>query len=190
VKVNQPEVQPDGSVRFINDITASQADFVVDQQDFHASVRQGMFEALAELVGKIAAVNAEAGLRILRMALEFSDLPNKQEMAGEIKNMLGLVDEGDLENMTPEQREEYQAKLQGQQQQRALEQASIEAQMKEQAAKTDKLLADAEKARAQASEHLAKAIAVGEQNLQAINGMQQSVIELKDLVAQVVPQTA
>lgn len=190
VKVNQPELQPDGTVHFLNDITASQADFVVDHQDFHASVRQAMFDTLAELVGRIAAVNAEAGLRILRMALEFSDLPNKDEMAGEIKKMLGIIDEGDLENMTPEQKEEYQANLAAKEQQRKLQEAALQQQMNEQAAKTEKLLADAEKARAQASEALAKAIGIGQQNLAAVEGLVGAMNELKDLVQRVVPNNA
>jgi hypothetical protein len=103
-RINQPECSPTAAVRYLNDITASQADFIVDEQDFHQSVRQAMFESMTDLVGKIAAVNAEAGLRILRMALEFSDLPNKEEMAGEVKNMLGIVDEEEIERMTPEQK--------------------------------------------------------------------------------------
>lgn len=190
VKINQPVVDPDGTVRFLNDITASQADFVVDEQDYHQSMRQAMFESLAELVGKISAINPEAGLRILRMAIEFSDFPNKDEIAGDIKKMLGLVDEGDLENMTPEQRAEYQQKQQQQQQQAQLQQATAETALKEGAAKVEKLLADAEKSRAQASEHLAKAISIGEQNLQAVNALAESVAELTEAMANVVPQQA
>ncbi|MEG1456769.1 MAG: hypothetical protein RSC66_14490, partial [Comamonas sp.] len=34
VKVNQPEMQPDGSVRYLNDITSSLADFIVSEQDY------------------------------------------------------------------------------------------------------------------------------------------------------------
>jgi hypothetical protein len=76
----------------------------VDEQDFHQSVRQAMFETMVDLVGKIASVNAEAGLRILRMALDFSDLPNKEEMSAEVKNMLGIVDDNEIARMSPQQK--------------------------------------------------------------------------------------
>lgn len=152
VKVNQPDVQPDGSVRWLNDITATKADFVVDQQDFHQSVRQAMFESMTELVGRISAVNAEAGLRILRMALEFSDLPNKEEMAGEIKDMLGIKDEADLQRMTPEEMQAYQQELAAQQEARELQQAAAQLEVEKLAAEVQKLNADAERLLAQAAE--------------------------------------
>jgi len=104
VRINQPTMDPDGTVRYLNDITAAQADFVVDEQDFNQSVRQAMFESMLDLIGKVAAINPEYALRLLRMALEFSDLPNKDEMAKEVKSMLGIVDPGDVEKMSPEER--------------------------------------------------------------------------------------
>jgi hypothetical protein len=174
-------------VRYLNDITAAQADFVVDEQDFHQSVRQAMFETMVELVGKISAVNAEAGLRILRMALDFSDLPNKEEMAAEVKNMLGIVDEKDLEKMTPEQRGQYQEELRKRQEARDIQHEQLRAALTEQQAKVDKALADAENARATAAEHLAKAIATQQASLAGIADLQSAVGELTALVQQVVP---
>lgn len=186
-KINEPEVQSDGSVRYLNDITASQADFVVDEQDFHQSVRQSMFETMVELVGKIASINAEAGLRILRMALEFSDLPNKDEMAGEVKNMLGLVDEGDLEKMTPEQRLEYQNEMKRKHEARLIQHEGMRAALAEQNAKVDKTLAESEKARAAAAELLAKAIATQQASLGALQDLGNQVAELAALVSKIVP---
>jgi len=152
VKINQPELQPDGSIRWINDITASKADFVVDQQDYHASVRQAMFESMSELVGRISAVNPEAGLRILRMALEFSDLPNKDEMAGEIKKMLGLVDEKDLRNMTPEQKKEHQAQIAARARQQQLQEQAAQLEVQAKAAEVGKLNAETQRLVAEAEE--------------------------------------
>jgi hypothetical protein len=150
-RINEPEMGEDGIVRFVNDITASQADFVVDEQDFHQSVRQAMFETMADIVGKIAAISPDAALRILKMALEFSDLPNKKEMVGEIAKIVGLS-EKDVEDMTPEEREAFEAQQQEAQQARELEKAMAKGKVDEQYAKVDKLLADAEKSRAQADE--------------------------------------
>jgi hypothetical protein len=149
-KINQPEMDAMGNVRFVNDITASQADFVVDEQDFHQSVRQAMFEAMVDLVGKITAVSPEAGLRILRMALEFSDLPNKEEMAGEVKSILGIVDEEDLEKMTPEQMQEYQAGVAAKREAAEIQRQTALGEAKEKLAKAEKTMAEAEKIRAEA----------------------------------------
>jgi hypothetical protein len=151
VKINQPEVDPQtGEVKFLNDITASQADFIVDAQDFHQSTRQAMFESMQELVGKLAAVNVEAALRIMRMALEFSDLPNKDEMASEIKDMLGIVDEKELERMTPEEKQAYQQQMAAKQEAAELQRRGAIAAVAEQEAKAAKLAADAEKIKADA----------------------------------------
>ena len=40
LRINQPEVQPDGSVRYLNDMTASRADFVVSEQDYAGTLRR------------------------------------------------------------------------------------------------------------------------------------------------------
>ena len=158
VKINQPEVDPQtGEVKFLNDITASQADFIVDAQDFHQSTRQAMFESMQELVGKLASINVEAALRIMRMALEFSDLPNKDEMASEIKDMLGIVDEQELERMTPEERQAYQKQLAMKQEAAELQRRGAIAALAEQEAKAAKLAADAEKIKADAEKIRAEA---------------------------------
>jgi hypothetical protein len=188
-RVNQPELQPDGTVRFINDITASKADFVVDEQDFHQSVRQAMFESMVDLVGKIASVNAEAGLRILRMALEFSDLPNKDEMAGEVKNMLGIVEEADLEKMTPDQKAQYQEELRKRQEARDIQQGQLRATLAETNAKVEKLVADSERARAAGAKDLATAIATQQASLSAIQDLSNQVGELVALVGEITKPT-
>ena len=149
-KINQPEVDAMGNVRFVNDISASQSDFVVDEQDFHQSVRQAMFDAMVELVGKITAVNAEAGLRILRMALEFSDLPNKDEMAGEVESMLGIVEEEDLAKMSPEQLAEYQAGVERKREMAEMQRMAALGEAKEKVAKAEKTAAEAQKIGAEA----------------------------------------
>lgn len=167
LKINQPEVDGNGETRFVNDIAASKADFVVDEQDFHQSVRQSMFETMVDLVGKIAAVNAEAALRILKMSLEFSDMPNKDEMAGEIAAILGLDTNKDPADMTPEEQAEYKAKAEAKkaQQQMAQQQAQQTldqqaAEIKQTMAAAQKLLAEAQRAHAAASETTAKAQAL------------------------------
>lgn len=164
VKVNQPEQDAQGNWRFVNDITATKADFTVDEQDFHQSVRQAMFETMVDLVGKIAAVNTEAALRILKMSLEFSDLPNKDEMASEIAQILGLEEDVNPKDMNPQQRQAYEARQKSKQMQAQVQQQQVMNQLNEQAAEVkktlaeaQKLLADAERAKAQAAEAAASA---------------------------------
>lgn len=151
VKINQPEVQPDGSVRFTNDITARQADFVVDEQDYNQSMRRAMFESMSDLVVKIAQVNPVAALRIFKMALEFSDFPNKDEMASEIADIIGIPAK-DPEDMTPDERAKFEQSMAAQQRAGMIQQATQEALLKEKLAKVEQLLADAEKKRQEAAQ--------------------------------------
>lgn len=169
VKINQPEPQPDGSVRYINDITASKADFVVDEQDFSQSVRQSMFESMTELVGRIAQVNPIAALKILKMALEFSDLPNKEDMAREIASLVGITDK-DPADMTPEEREEYEVKKQSEEMQSQMQMEAATKEIQEKAAKIDKLLADAERARADAEHARAQAMETAQRVIEQHSG--------------------
>lgn len=111
VRINQPEVQPDGSVRFLNDITGSQADFVVSEQDYAGSLRQVMFDSLQSMAQKMP---PEVSLRLLTIALEFSDLPNKDEIAEQIRKLTGERDPN--KEPTPEELQQI-----GQQQQQQAE---------------------------------------------------------------------
>lgn len=160
LKINQPEVQPDGSLRWINDITASQADFVVSEQDFHGTLRQLMFE---HMMGLAAKVPPEMALRILRMAYEFSDMPNKDEIVAEIRRLSGEPDPN--KKMTPEE----QAQIEQQRAQQAamfkqqVDQANAliaetQAKARKLNAEAEKLLADAELLRAGGDDASAAAI--------------------------------
>lgn len=109
LKVNQLEVQPDGSVRVLDDITASIADYVVSEQDYSGTLRQVMFDSLNALAMKL---NPEVGMRLMRMAFEYSDLPNKDAIAQELRGITGEPDPD--KELTPE---EQQQQLKQQQQQ-------------------------------------------------------------------------
>lgn len=109
LKINQPEQQPDGSIRYINDITASMADFVVSEQDYAGTLRQVMFESLNQLATRFP---PEVSLRVMKIAMEFSDLPNRELVADEIRKIIGEADPN--KELTPE---EQQQQLDQQQQQ-------------------------------------------------------------------------
>ena len=114
VKVNSPQVQPDGTVRFINDITASMADFVVSEQDYAGTLRQVMFENLNQLAARLP---PEIGLRVMTIAMDFSDLPNKDDIANQFRKLTGERDP----SKPPSAQEEAQAQEQSAQQAQALE---------------------------------------------------------------------
>jgi hypothetical protein len=99
-KINQPELQPDGSVRFINDITQSHADFIVDEQDYRASMRQAMFDQLLEMLKIIAPVAPQIAVGMLDMVIDANDFPGKEAMVTRIKQLLA---EARGEAQTPEQ---------------------------------------------------------------------------------------
>lgn len=109
VKVNQPEMQPDGSIRFINDIAASQADFVVSEQDYAGTLRQVMFDSLQQMATRLP---PEVSLRLMTIAMEFSDLPNKDEISAAIRTLTG--DRDPNKEMTPEEAQQMQEQMQAQ----------------------------------------------------------------------------
>ena len=120
VRINQPEEQPDGSFRYINDITASMADFQVSEQDYAGTLRQVMFDSLNQMAQRLP---PEISMRLLTIAMEFSDLPNKDEIAQEFRKLTGERDPN--KQMTPEemQQQEEQMKQQTEAMQMAREQA-------------------------------------------------------------------
>ncbi len=107
--MNSSEVQADGSTRYLNDITSSAADFVVSEQDYNGTLRQVMFEQLSAMTQRLP---PEVALRFLRIAMEFSDLPNKDEIAEQIRQITGEQDPN--KEMTPEQAQQAQAQMQQQ----------------------------------------------------------------------------
>jgi len=114
-KINTPELQPDGSVRFLNDITATLADFVVSEQDYTGTLRQAMFDSINEMAARLP---PELALRLLAMGMEYSDLPNKDEFAREMRALIGM----------PEPNEDARAQAQAQQQAQAEAEAERQAQ--------------------------------------------------------------
>lgn len=83
----------------MNSITSAQADFIVDEEDFSATVRQSMFESLMDLIGKLP---PEFGLKFLPYALELSDLPNREEIVRSVQSTLGLDENGQPQPQQPQ----------------------------------------------------------------------------------------
>lgn len=153
VRINTPETQPDGSVRYINDITATMADFVVSEQDYAGTLRQVMFESISQLANRLP---PEVSLRVLTIAMEFSDLPNKDEIAAEIRRITGDRDPNG--KMSEEEAQQAAAQQQAQAEAMQMQRESAVAALEEQRAKVreinaraDQLEAEAERARMEAA---------------------------------------
>lgn len=138
VRINQPEIQPDGSIRYINDVTAAAADFVVSEADYAGTLRQVMFDSLNQIVQKMP---PEVGLRLFTIAMEFSDLPNKDEIAEAIRRVTG--DRDPNKPMTPEEAMQAEQQMQAQAEAMQMQREQAMLAMEEQRAKIAKLQAEA-----------------------------------------------
>lgn len=180
IKVNEPKLDENGKVTFVNDIAANQADFVVSDQDFNATLRQAMFESMVEIV-KNTNIDPMLTLKLLRMAFEHSDLPNKDEIVAELRRMTGDIDTS--RPPTPEEQA-----MQQQAQQQAEEQAQQQAQANQ--AVTDEKIASAELKRAQANKAMSEVEAqpelnaIREQTAKIIAGMADENQSLEDRIQQ------
>lgn len=98
IRVNVPG--PDG--RILNDITATQADFIVDQQDYRATLTIAAMESMFDLLGKLAVFAPQVVLQLLDLAVDGADdIPNKDEWVSRIRKLTGQRDPG--KEPTPEE---------------------------------------------------------------------------------------
>lgn len=149
LNINQPVEQPDGSVRFVNDITDEQADFVVSEQDYHATTRAAMFEELMAMSGKLP---PEIAMKLLPQILELSDIPNKDEFINELRQLLGVPKPE--EQLSPEEQQAAQQQAaqqeEAEQQQQAILGQMAAAELADKKAGVELKQAQAEKARTEA----------------------------------------
>jgi hypothetical protein len=94
-----------------NDITRTKADFIVDQTDWNASMRQA---ATAELMDLAQKLPPELVVSILDLMVESMDIQNRDEIVKRIRQITGQKDPDSTEE-TPE--EQAKAQQQAQQQQ-------------------------------------------------------------------------
>lgn len=144
IRINQPELQADGSVRFLNDITASMADFIVSEADYAGTMRQFMFGALNQLAARL---DPQIAMRVMTIAMEFSDLPNKDEVAEQFRKITGERDPN--KEMTPEEIDQQQKQMAMQAEAMEMQRQQARTALEEQAAKVRKLNAEAAKMEAE-----------------------------------------
>lgn len=145
VSVNKPEQQADGSIRYTNDITDSMADFIVSEQDYAGNLRAVMFDSLNMMASRLP---PEISIRLMTIAMEFSDLPNKDEIADQFRKITGERDPN--KEMTPEEQQQTQEQMQQQAESMQMQQEMARTALAEAQARVRELNAKAAKMEAEA----------------------------------------
>ncbi len=177
VRINQPEMQMDGSVRFLNDITASSADFIVSEADYAGTMRQVMFEALNQLAARLP---PEVSLRLMTIAMDFSDLPNKDEVADQIRKLTGERDPS--KPMTPEESQQMEQQMQAQAESLQMQRQQAMQTLEEQQAKIREINARA--AKLESESNAAMAGDGGQAAQQAQADMQNAIMQVQQQASQ------
>lgn len=118
-----------------NDITRTKADFIVDEAEWRATMRQA---AVSELMQLAQNLPPEVTMAMLDLMVENMDIPNRDEIVKRIRQLTGQRDP-DAEELTPEEQQIEQANAM--QQQFNMEMAQL--QKAELTAKVQKAEADA-----------------------------------------------
>jgi hypothetical protein len=135
-----------------NDITATQSDFVVEADSYHATVRQAMFESLGEMLAKLP---PEVSIQILDLWFDLSDLPGKDVMVERIRAINGQSDP-DEDPDDPETQQRKATEEEEMQRQQAIEDKLLEIEMALKEAEIGEKEAEAKKDLADAQAKLAK----------------------------------
>lgn len=78
--------------QILNDITATEADFIVDTQDYRASLAQAAMEHMFELLGQIATFAPQVVLSVLDLVVDSAEIKNKDEWVSRIRKLNGQRD--------------------------------------------------------------------------------------------------
>ncbi|WP_296763719.1 hypothetical protein [Sediminimonas sp.] len=143
-----------------NDIVKTKADFIISEDDFHASHRQAQVEQLMEFMTQFGATSPEIVMATLDLVVETMDVPMQEELVKRIRQITGAEDpDADPENPDPEtQQRKKMQEIQQQMQMRGAEAelADKEATAAEKQAKAQKAQIEAEKLAAEISRILAE----------------------------------
>lgn len=156
-----------------NDITRTKADFVIDEAEWRATLRQA---AVAELLDVAKNMPPEITLTLLDLLVESMDIPNRDEIVKRIRAINGQRDP-DATEPTPEELQREQAA----QQQQALNDQIIMANLAEAQAKARKAEAEALLAEARAKHVNKQAIREGVGAIKDATDAAQAVAFLPEL---------
>jgi len=126
--------------RILNDVTAREADFVVDTQDYRSSLAQAAMEQIFDLLGKIATFAPQVVMNVLDLVVQSVDIKDKDEWISRIRKINGQRDPS--KPMTPEEEQAQLAAAQAQQKQQQIQDETAEAMLAKLRKEIDKLDAD------------------------------------------------
>lgn len=126
--------------QMLNDITATQADFIVDTQDYRASLAQSAMNGMFELLGKIATFAPDVVMAVLDLLVDNADIKNKDEWVARIRKLNGQRDPS--KPTTPEDQAAEKAGQEKQEAADALTQRMMTAKVLETEAKAKLLTSD------------------------------------------------
>jgi hypothetical protein len=104
-----------------SDITRTQADFIISDSEWRASLRQAQAQQLAEMMPTLP---PQVQLVLLDLLIEELDLPNGEEMVKRIRQITGMRDP-DATEPTPEELQAEQAQAEQQKQQQIMAEAQL-----------------------------------------------------------------
>ena len=129
--------------QILNDITAREADFIVDTQDYRASQAQAALAELFALLGQIATYAPQVVLSVLDLVVESAEIKDKEEWVSRIRKLNGQRDPSKPPTPEEQQAEQVTAAKQAEQEQLMTDTAK---------AQLGKLQVDMDLARAKISE--------------------------------------
>lgn len=101
--INTIEFDAEGNPYYVNDITASKADYIVDEQDFRATMRQAMAEQMTDMMSRMDPAVAQS---LLPVWLELMDIPDKENVIRAVRAQIGMLDDEDPAQMAIRQAQE------------------------------------------------------------------------------------
>lgn len=68
-----------------NDVARARVDIKIDEEAYHATIREAMMEQMMDLVGKLSQSMPEVALALLDLVASYSDVPGRDEIVNRIR---------------------------------------------------------------------------------------------------------
>lgn len=89
LEVNQYD---EATGQVLNDVTAREADFIVDTQNYRSALAQAQMEQLFELLGQIATFAPQVVMSVLDLVVDSTEVAGKEEWVARIRQLNGQRD--------------------------------------------------------------------------------------------------
>lgn len=108
------ELNQQGDNGEMNLLSAHQQDFVIDEQDYRATVHQAMADQLLQIAGNLASVMPQLAVAFVDLAIDLiPDLPNKETIVARVRQITGMEDpDGEKDPEAAAAKQEQDAKAQ------------------------------------------------------------------------------